>query len=464
MSILRKTKKNQLSQQKPTKGPKRGWRIASLIFGLFIIFVISFFAYVYSAGSKMFENGISGKNLLKTIYGKEQLKGEAEDRINILITGMGGANHPGGMLADSIIVLSIRPKEKQAAMISIPRDLLVTIPDHGQDKINSSFADGYNDYMNKSCKKKNKDQCRSDGIAAGENLTSQVVSSVLGIPIHYYVNADFNGFAKIIDQLGGIDVYVDKAIYDPLFPDKNMKGYDPFKISAGQHHMDGATALKYARSRETTSDFDRAGRQQKVIQAVKEKALSSGFLANPQKIIDIISTLGDSIKTNFSISEIKTFAGMVKDIPSGSVITKVLSTASDSYLTDYNNGTYYEVPKSGNFRDIQKFAQNIFNTEVKENSRIEIQNASSISNAASSLSTVLKNSNYNVVSITNSKTKVKKTVIYDYTNGKYKDTLNKLKTGLSASVVQKTSSSTTGNVDITIIIGEDYTGFSKSLN
>jgi LCP family protein required for cell wall assembly len=281
-------------------------------------------AYAYTAGSKIFENGITGKTLLRTIYGKDQLKGESDDRINVLITGMGGANHPGGMLADSIMVVSIRPKEKQAAIISVPRDLLVKIPGHNEDKINAAFADGYNDYLNKNCNKKNTDLCKGDALAAGENLTSEVVSNILGIPIHYYVNADFSGFEKIIDQLGGVDIYVDKSIYDPLFPANDMVHYAPFQISAGQHHMDGVTALKYARSRETTSDFDRAERQHKVLEAIKAKALNLGFLTNPEKIISMTSTIGDSVKTDFSLSEIKSFASIIKDISTDQVISAVI--------------------------------------------------------------------------------------------------------------------------------------------
>lgn len=441
---------------------RKGWKIAFLILGFIIIIGIAFGAYVYSTGSKVFENGITGKNLLETIYGKNQLKGEADDRINILIMGMGGKNHPGGMLADSIMVLSIQPKEKKAAMISIPRDLLVPIPGYKEDKINSSFADGYNAYVNKTCPKK-PDSCRSAGIAAGANLTSNVVSNILGISIHYYVTADFDGFEKIIDSLGGVDIYVDKAIYDPSFPDSSMKGYSPFKITAGQHHMDGATALKYARSRETTSDFDRARRQQQVIAAVKEKASQIGFVTNPQKLIDVISTLGDSIKTNFSIAEIKSFATIIKDVPTSEAITKVLSTATGGFLIDYNNGTYYEKPKAGNFSEIQNYVNNIFNTtNPTEPAKIEILNGSKTANAAVKLSDVLTLRKYNVVSY-KSTTATSKTVIYDYSGGKQKATLDYLKAGLGVSVVQKTV--TSGNkVDIAIILGNDYTGFSKKLN
>lgn len=454
MNILKQTTKVRFYK-------KKGWKIAFIILGVILIFVFSFAAYLYSTGAKVFENGITGKSLLQTIYGKNLIKGEAENRTNILLLGMGGLSHPGGLLADSIMVLSIQPNEKKAAVISIPRDLLVPIPGNKDDKINSSFADGYNAYISKNCAKKPA-SCRSDAISAGANLTSTVVSNILGVPIHYYVTADFEGFEKVIDQMGGIDVFVDKAIYDPLFPAKDMKNYAPFKITAGQHHMDGATALKYARSRETTSDFDRAARQQKVMVAVKEKAGQLGFISDSSKMVSIITTLGDSLKTNFTISEIKSFAAIIKDVSATDAITKVLSTAPDGFLVDHNNGTYYQKPKSGTFKEIQDYIKNIFSkTPVVAPAKIEVLNGSKTASAALKLSDLLKTYNYNVVSY-NSTTNTAKTIIYDYSSGKQKETLDYLKSGLNATVVQKTAANS--KIDITIVLGNDYTGFSKKLS
>ena len=264
--------------------------------------------------------------------------------------------------------------------------------------------------------------------------------------------------------MGGVDIYVDKAIYDPSFPDKNMKGYDPFRMKAGQQHMDGSTALKYARSRESTSDFDRAKRQQKVIAAVKEKAMKSGIMTNPQKIIDVLSTLGNSVKTNFSVSETKSFLGLVKDITSSNISSTVLSNGPDGLLVDYNNGTYYLKPKTGNFKEIQKVVQNIFNNSDQiDPVKIEILNGSSTQNIATKLSEILKSDNYNIVNVANSKTLTKKTLIYDYTSGKQEKTITYLKNGLNAVVLQKIPDAK-NTVDISIILGDDYTGFYKQIN
>ena len=94
----------------------------------------------------------------------------------------------------------------------------------------------------------------------------------------------------MVDALGGIDIDVPRAINDPYFPDERLVGYAPFNVKAGPQKMDGATALKYSRSRKTTSDFDRSERQQLVIDAIKKKALSVGVLSNPVKINNFINS------------------------------------------------------------------------------------------------------------------------------------------------------------------------------
>ena len=443
--------------QKPPFYKKRGWKVFFIFSGLVVIVGLSFAAYIFSAGSKVFQNGIGGKDLLKTIYGKEQLKGESDDRINVLLLGMGGPTHPGGMLSDSIIVLSIQPKEKKAAMISIPRDLLVPIPGYGDDKINSAFADGYNGYK---CPKGVKD-CRQQQLAAGATLSSTTVANSLGIPIHYYAYVDFNGFQKIIDQLGGVDIYVKESIYDATFPDENMKGYEPFSIKAGQHHLDGKTALKYARSRHTTSDFDRAKRQQEVIMAAKDKAMKAGFLANPKKVTDVISTIGDSVGVSFSPAELKAFIELMQQVSTSDAITKVFTTGPDGELTDFNNGTYYQKPKTGNFKVIQSIAQNIFSqtkTKEQEAAKVEVLNGSSTAGLASKLATTLRGAGLNITAVQNASSSYVKTVIYDYSGGSKKATLDYLKKGLKAEIITKSSKD--GTADISIIIGSDYTVFS----
>lgn len=456
MGFLKKVKICQPNSDNKFK-KKRTKRTLALFFSIIGIIAISFFAYLYATGSKMFDrNTLADSILLKAIRGDDNKIGS--ERINFLLMGRGGDKHPGGLLTDSIMVVSIEPKTKSLAMISVPRDLYVPIKNHGQDKINSAFSDGYNDYIQKNCTKKKQDECKNGALSAGANMTKQTVSETLGIPIQYYAMIDFYGFVKFIDEIGGVDITVDKSIYDPFYPDENMKGYSPFSIKAGQQHLNGETALKYARSRETTSDFDRSRRQQQLIYATKEKVLKIGFLANPKKIIDIATILGDHVRTDLSPAELKALTEFVNQVDASKIITKVLSNGEGGPLvSDSSSGTYYLKPRKGDFSELKSIAQNIFSesSDKEENAKIEIINASNITGTGGKLGTYLREKKYNIVNIGTTKEIYKKTIIYDYSSGNNKDTISYLKNYLNADVIEKTSPANK-SVDISIVIGEDY--------
>lgn len=456
MGFIRKNRDN--NTRKIPFFKRKTTKIATVVISLFLIFGISFVGYLYATGSKIFDNGAGFSPFIKMIKG-EQSNILKEERVNIIVMGKGGENHPGGLLTDSMMLVSIDTKNTQMAMMNIPRDLYVPIKGHGGAKMNEAYADGYNDYMAKNCnnKKNVSSNCRNEAYAAGANLTRQTASEVLGIPIKYYISVDFTGFEKIIDSLGGIDVYVDKAIYDPLYPDEKMQGYKPFQVKVGQQHFDGKTALKYARSRETSSDFDRSRRQQQILEATKDKAGKLGMLTNPKQLLDVISIVSDHVRTDLSPDEIKALADFSKNIDKSKVKNKILSTdVGGPLVSDSSSGTYYIKTRSGNFTELQNIVKYIFNTESHEEAKIEILNGSKISGSGGKLSDSLKSAGYSIINIANTKESYKKTVIYDYSNGEMKNTLKFLKENLNAEIVTKTDASK--KVDISIIIGDDYKG------
>ena len=170
----------------------------------------------------------------------------ANDRINILVMGID--RRPGEAFisrTDSMMVISIDPRDDSAAILSIPRDLYVVIPGRGRDRINTAFVYG----------------SAGDNPVGGAALAMTTVEHNLGIPVDHYLLVDFGAVIRGIDALGGIDVNVPYTINDPTFPDMNY-GFDPLYIPAGQHHFDGQMALKYARTRHADNDFRRASRQQ----------------------------------------------------------------------------------------------------------------------------------------------------------------------------------------------------------
>lgn len=376
------------------------------------------------------------------------LKGVSEGRTNILILGMGGSNHPGGTLSDTILVMSIEWKTKKVAMISVPRDLWVNIPGHGASKINEAHSYG-------------EQNAKTTG--GGGKVASDVVSQVLGLPIHYFVSVDFDGFKKIIDTVGGIDVVVEKDLYDPYYPADNMIDYSPFRITAGNHHLDGAMALKYARSRETTSDFDRSKRQQIVIAALKQKLLTVDILANPKKLTDLMTILGKHIRTNMSVGDIKTFWDSIKDLDMANIINKVLDTSTGSPLisSTSNAGAYIIVPKKGIgvFTDLQMIAKNIFEPTATSTAttsditslKIEVLNGSGKSGEGTIAADQLKKAGYTITSVANT-TKTAKSIVYNCGGLTTQNTAAKIAEELGATTATKTAC---GTVDIEVIIGQD---------
>lgn len=321
------------------------------LFGLFILIfmVVGWFgAAVFGNINKITADSGTKSSLLSLLSYKNTVKGEADGRTNILLLGNGGANHPGGGLTDTMIVLSIDWRNKEMAMISVPRDMWVKMPSGAYAKLNYTYF-----YGNQNAKL----------TGGGGKVASDTISGILGIPIHYYISLDFDGFKKAVDTLGGLDIYVEKNLYDPLYPAPNMVDYAPFSITAGEHHMNGDTALKYARSRETTSDFDRSARQQLVLAAIKEKVMSVQTLSNPVKTTDLMNILGTHLKTSLSVTEMMTLWDGIKTIDTTNMINKVFDTAAAGPLTSTQDERgYIIIPKKGigNYTDLQNIAQNIF--------------------------------------------------------------------------------------------------------
>lgn len=252
------------------------------------------------------------------------------ETINILLLGNGGANHPGGALCDVIQVLSINTKTKKALMVSVPRDLFADI-NGSKYKINEMYFRG---------------EAQGKGVGGAES--KKIVGEFLGIPIHYYLKIDFAGFKKIVNALGGIEIKVDKGISDSVW------GY---YLSPGQHHFKGSEALDYVRSRYSTSDFDRSERQQKVLVAMRDKAFSSDFFANPKKISDVIETLSTNFRTDVTPEEMIKLMYLIRDIPDENISDYVFATGNDNliYSTITRGGAYGIFPVGDNYDKIHEF-------------------------------------------------------------------------------------------------------------
>jgi LCP family protein required for cell wall assembly len=203
---------------------------------------------------------------------------------------------------DTILLFYLDPETQSAAMLSIPRDLYVDIPGHDQSRINTAYAYGERD--------------GTGGLA----LAKQTVSGALGIPVNHAVLIDFTVFITVVDAIGGVDVDVPYDIYDPTYPDSGI-GYDPFYISAGSHHLDGTTALKYARTRATGGgDFDRTARQRQMVMAVRDRVLTLDLLPSLIKQSpQLWASLQGTFEADLTLSEMIDLAVLASNTPTDKI-------------------------------------------------------------------------------------------------------------------------------------------------
>ena len=303
------------------------------------------------------------------------------NRVNILLLGIGGEGHDGPNLSDTMIVASIDKKGKDVALVNIPRDLWVP---ENQAKINAAYADA---------QEKN-----GQGLAAAE----KTVSNLFGGPIHYGIRLDFNGFEKAVDLIGGLDIDVENSFVDAQYPiagkendtcgiEIEEKGgetyfkdatgsaqllteennpfdcrYEMLSFTAGPIHLDGATALKYVRSRHGTngenSDFARSARQEKVLTAFRQKVFSTKTLLNPKKVLDLANTFGRSIDTDIKPDEVPLLLKLAQKAKSANIRRTVLDSGrQESFLEegDPNNyfGAFVLIPKNNKWQELADYVQ-----------------------------------------------------------------------------------------------------------
>lgn len=211
-------------------------------------------------------------------------------RLNILLLGLDNRTHDyaSAVRSDSISVISVDHAAPSASMLGIPRDLWVAIPGVAgvpEDRVNTAYAYGEG----------------HDLPGGGPALAMQTVTLNFGIRLERYLVVDFSAFVQAVDSVGGIDIDVPVAIYDDRFPAEDDVNVMLFQVPAGRQHMDGITALRYARTRHQDSDFYRIRRQQAVMFALLDKVLTPQVL--PQ-LPGLIQTLYGTVRTNLSLTEL----------------------------------------------------------------------------------------------------------------------------------------------------------------
>jgi LCP family protein required for cell wall assembly len=261
------------------------------------------------------------------------------ERLNVLLLGVDTReNDPQSWNTDTMILLSIDPVGKTAAMLSIPRDTLVDIPGAGKDKINSTFA-------------------HAGDLSKGPELARRTVEAFLGIPIHAYAVIDFNAFQQTIDGVGGVLVDVRTPIRDEAYPDWSV-GVVRIEFDAGPQVMDGPGALQFARSRHESNDFSRAQRQQQVIFALRDRIAQLGLLRLPA----LMDQVGPLVRTNFDPGQVLPLARTALSLHTSDIKSEVLlpcgSGEPHCELTELNGPSgYYLIP---DIPKVRAFASRLF--------------------------------------------------------------------------------------------------------
>lgn len=294
-----------------TKKRKRKLRKWPKVIGLFfLLFFLGLVGYVYSiyGHAKETVNEKMSKDIesIDTSEVKEKLNNS--DVLNILLLGVDERSDDGGR-SDSIMVLSLNPKQAKSTIVSIPRDTLAKIAGKGiETKINHAYAYG------------------------GVDMSVATVENLLDIDLDYYVELNMEGLSDLIDAIGGVTVYNELEWVDEGF---YKAGYH---WKEGEIKLDGAKALGYVRMRhlDPQGDFGRTERQRKVINAIIDKGKSMGTVT---KLNDVIDVLGDNLQTNMSFNDMKTLLLGYMDV------TKNI----ESYMLQGENATikgvyYYEIP------------------------------------------------------------------------------------------------------------------------
>jgi LCP family protein required for cell wall assembly len=457
-------------------------RVVLIIMAFLLLVGAGVFGYkILAAG-----NSISTAN--QTLFGQvsdllfksgNKLKGENDDRINILLMAIGGDGHDGPNLTDTIMLASIQPKEKKITLLSIPRDLYVQVPgEQFYSKLNAVHAYG---------------EAKNRG--SGPALLEKKVEEMTGLTIDYYTRVDFTAFKSIVDAVGGVNVHIENGFFDY---------WHKIAFPTGTETMNGDRALAYVRARYVEGpeggDFKRTARQQQILVAIRDKVFSVHTALDFNVINGILGGLSKNLKTDMQLWEMKRFFELSRQIDPANIKSVVMSTGPNGVLkgtTEILGGVPASVLKTrtGDFSEIKTLAQNMFSSTEgssidaqttdtpKQNiddsgniipstspspsvstspnastapATLEIRNGTSTNGLAKKFATKLQALGYKVIATGNASSKtIAKTVVYSpkVTSA---DDASKIASSLNASsATDIPSSEAKTSADILIILGTD---------
>jgi LCP family protein required for cell wall assembly len=358
------------------------------------------------------------------------------ERLNVLLLGIDTRDESATTQnTDTMIVLSLDPVNKTAAMLSIPRDVYIDRPGVLVDKINAAYAVG------------------------GPDLSRRVVEDLLGIRINAYALVDFDAFTKIVDSVGGVVIDVKRPVRDESYPTPDY-GVERVDITAGPQLMDGQTALRFARSRHDTNDYSRAQRQQLVLSALRTRMAEGDFIRGLPGLIDRV---GSVVQTNFDPANILPLAQFGSGIDGDAIRSEVLYPCGGAYphceLQSSSANGFYLIPDRAKIRDLA--AAVFYDPQVKsEGASVEVRSAGARNGLAQSVADRLTERAFSVSTVSNGATGRSAVLVR---NGAKRYTANALALQLGGLPVDTLPASEQSSADIVVRVGSDFRGLATDL-
>ena len=464
--------------RRPTQQLRKSFHITMnpVLWGLLVVFLITLIATVYltytvvrdATASRLGLSNPSGLSLsesssaenlainintpLQAENGPVPVPWDGANRVTVLIMGLDYRDWEAGgpSRTDSLMLLTMDPVSRTAGILSIPRDLWVNIPGFDYGKINTAY------YLGE----------LYDLSGGGPGLAIQTVEGLLGIDINYYARLDFSAFENFIDEIGGIDVDVPYELsVDPVGP------HNTVTLAQGIQHLDGPTALAYARNRETFgADFDRADRQQQVVLAIRDQILDLGTL--PTLIANaptIYNNLRNGIHSNLNLKETISLAWTAAQIPKENTSRGIIGP-NEVTISVSPDGMDILLPDMDAVRAVRDqvftstagaapvatvYVSNPDELRQVENATVSILNATTTAGLASQTTNYLLDRGINVTETGNAEEKSDTTVIIDYTGKPYTvEYLVELLNIQPNSIYSRYDPNS--QVDIAILLGTDW--------
>ncbi len=359
-----------------------------------------------------------------------------------------------GVRSDTLLLLRFDPVGGWGSLVSIPRDTLAAIPNFGDDKINAAFSYGYS----------NAEQlygAQTDPTAAGAALAADTVQQFLGLRdqgtgIDYVATINFDGFAQLIDALGGIDVDVPRPIVDNEYPTEDF-GVTTIRFEAGPQHMNGEQALQYVRTRHADNDFGRGQRQQQVVQAMSAALRKQPLLLRPITALRLGEAVGDAVRTTLPVGR-----------PDALLMALFAARIDPAHLATYPiNPETAGVEEAGsnlvwNADDVRAIVERAFQppeaatapSPSPEQATVQVQNGAGVVGVAAQASEQLSAAGFTMADPNNANT-TERSMIIDY--GEHPQTRERLVRVLGdLPVDERPASDAPAGVDVVVLLGADY--------